>query len=126
MVTPKIYFARILAKLNALFGRGQVVSVGVILLIGLAISIATGLLLEFERDALKHSLDLKRRDELLRHLDHIEHTVNKIMVPASCGNPFYGLREHISFVRVSLLSHPLVMPPESNLAANDHGGNGAI
>ena len=76
-------------------------------------------LLEFERDAFKHSFDLKRRNELLRHLDHIEHTVNKIIVPASCGNLFYGLREHISFVRLSLQRSAI--SPESNPAANDHG-----
>jgi TRAP-type uncharacterized transport system substrate-binding protein len=38
MMTPRIYFARILAKLTAIFGRGLVVSMSVILLIGLAVS----------------------------------------------------------------------------------------
>lgn len=61
-------------------------------------------LLELERDAFKHSDDPGRREELLRHLDRIEHAVNKITVPASFGNLFYGLREHISFVRGRLLS----------------------
>ena len=61
-------------------------------------------LLELERDAFKSSLDSRRRDELLRHLDHIEHAVNKIVVPASFGDLFYGLRGHISFVRESLLT----------------------
>jgi len=40
MVTPKIYLARTLAKFNALFGWGQVVSMSVILFIGLAVSTA--------------------------------------------------------------------------------------
>ena len=62
-------------------------------------------LLELERDAFKSSLDPKRRDELLRHLDRIEHAVNRIVVPASFGDLFYGLRGHINFVRDSLLAH---------------------
>ena len=61
-------------------------------------------LLELERDAFRPSNDLQRRSELIRHLDHIENTVNKIGVPASFGDIFYGLRGHISFVRERLLS----------------------
>ena len=61
-------------------------------------------LLELERDAFRSSLDPKRREELLRHLDHIEHAVSKIVVPASFGDLFYGLRGHISFVRGTLLA----------------------
>ena len=61
-------------------------------------------LLELERDAFEPPVDPKRREELLRHLDHIENAVNKIIVPASFGDLFYGLRGHISFVRGSLLS----------------------
>jgi TRAP-type uncharacterized transport system substrate-binding protein len=64
-------------------------------------------LLDIERDAFKPSADHKRREELLRHLDHIEHTVNKIVVPASCGNHFYELRLHINFVRDKLLVQQL-------------------
>jgi len=82
-------------------------------------------LLELERDAFKPSADPGRRDELLRHLDHIENTVNKITVPASFGDLFYGLRGHIGFVRKSLLSQQAFMPPESNAAAGDHGGSAA-
>ncbi len=82
-------------------------------------------LLELERDAFKPSVDPKRREEILRHLDHIEYAVNKIKVPASFGNLFYGLREHINFVRDGLISQHSVLPPESNLAANDYGGSGA-
>jgi len=37
-VTQKI--ARILAKLDALFGRGQVITMGIILLTGLLLSVA--------------------------------------------------------------------------------------
>ena len=40
MVSPKIYLARMLAKLNALFGRGQIVSMSVILVIGLVAGLA--------------------------------------------------------------------------------------
>ena len=71
-------------------------------------------LLELERDASKPSADVERREELLRHLDHIEHAVNKIIVPAAFGNLFYGLREHISFVREKLHSQHSVLPSESN------------
>lgn len=61
-------------------------------------------LLELEREALHASFDPARREELLRHLDHIEGSVNKIVVPASFGDLFYALRMNISFVRNSLLS----------------------
>ena len=63
-----------------------------------------GVLLDLERDAFKPSSDPIRREELLRHLDHIESAVNKISVPASFGDMFYGLRGHITFVRESLLT----------------------
>ena len=59
-------------------------------------------LLKLERDALRPSSDPKQREELLRHLNHIEDTVNKIAIPASFGDIFYALRGHISFVRASL------------------------
>jgi TRAP-type uncharacterized transport system substrate-binding protein len=65
-------------------------------------------LLEFEREAFKHPVGQERLEELLQRLDHIERNVNKIVIPASCGNLYYGLREHVSFVRVSL--HALRMP----------------
>ena len=61
-------------------------------------------LLDIERDAVKASQ--ARRDELLRHLDHIEQTVNKLVVPASCGQLFYDLRLHIGFVRERLRAAP--------------------
>jgi TRAP-type uncharacterized transport system substrate-binding protein len=59
-------------------------------------------LLDLERDGFKPTADRQRREELLRHLDHIEQTVNKIVVPASCGHLFYDLRLHINFVRSRL------------------------
>ncbi len=61
-------------------------------------------LLELERDAFKPDCDPARREELLRHLDMIESSVSKIVVPAAFGDLFYGLRGHIVFVRNLLLS----------------------
>ena len=63
-------------------------------------------LLELEREAFKPPVDAARRGELLRQLDHIETAVNRIVIPASFGDLFYGLRGHINFVRQSLLAHP--------------------
>jgi TRAP-type uncharacterized transport system substrate-binding protein len=40
-----------------------------------------------------------KRRELLAKLDHIETEVNRLKVPASFADQFYGLREHIEFVR---------------------------
>jgi hypothetical protein len=59
-------------------------------------------LLELEREAYKPEVDTARRVELLRQLDHIESAVNRIIVPASFGDMFYGLRGHIGFVRRNL------------------------
>lgn len=42
------------------------------------------------------------RDELRRRLDRIEQMVNGMKVPASFASQFYGLREHIGFVRSRL------------------------
>lgn len=70
-------------------------------------------LLEVERDAFKPAVDTRRREELLRHLDHIEHAVNKIIVPASFGDLFYGLRGHISFVRAGLIAQPPTGPNDA-------------
>jgi TRAP transporter TAXI family solute receptor len=39
------------------------------------------------------------RDELRKRLDRIEKSVNGMKVPASFASQFYGLREHIGFVR---------------------------
>jgi TRAP-type uncharacterized transport system substrate-binding protein len=56
-------------------------------------------LLEVERAALKSPQDGAHRAELLRRLDHVEHSINRLKVPAFCGNLFYDLRAHIRFVR---------------------------
>ena len=45
----------------------------------------------------------KKRDELIARLDHIENSLNKMKVPASFGDQFYGLRGHIEFVRSRLV-----------------------
>ena len=63
-------------------------------------------LLNLERDAFTHSIDENKREELLRHLNHIEYSVSKLIVPARFGNLLYGLREHIDFVRGRLLDPP--------------------
>jgi hypothetical protein len=55
-------------------------------------------LLRVERD-LVGEMTGHRREELLRRLDHIERSVNQLKVPASFAGQFYGLREHIGFVR---------------------------
>ena len=62
-------------------------------------------LLELEREAFKPAVDGARRAELLRQLDHIETSVNRIVIPASFGDLFYSLRGHIDFVRHNLLAH---------------------
>ena len=54
----------------------------------------------------RRSADAARREELVRHLDHIESAVVKIEVPPAFGDLFYGLRGHISAVRESLLADP--------------------
>jgi TRAP-type uncharacterized transport system substrate-binding protein len=61
-------------------------------------------LLEVERDAFDPKIDSKGIAELLAKLDHIETTVNKLKVPASFGDLYYGLRGHINFVREQLLA----------------------
>src|SRR5262249_14121360 len=54
--------------------------------------------------ALHAAPDAARREELVRHLDHIEKAVVKIDVPPAFGDLFYGLRGHIAAVRESLLA----------------------
>jgi hypothetical protein len=55
-------------------------------------------LLKVERD-LFGEISPAKREELRRRLDHIEESVNRMKVPASFAGQFYGLREHIGFVR---------------------------
>lgn len=43
-----------------------------------------------------------KREELRARLDRIERSVNSMKVPASFASQFYGLREHIGFVRERL------------------------
>jgi hypothetical protein len=57
------------------------------------------------------SAGAERREELLRQLDHVEAAVNRILVPASFGDLFYGLRGHIEFVRRKLASDGTDLPP---------------
>jgi TRAP-type uncharacterized transport system substrate-binding protein len=73
-------------------------------------------LLDLEREAQK-STGPERRAELLKKLDDIEANVNRIVVPASFGDLFYGLRGHVTFVRSSLLAEAV---PAA--AAADAGG----
>lgn len=68
-------------------------------------------LLALEREAFKPSVGDERREELLRQLDHIESAVNRIVIPASFGDLFYGLRGHIGLVRQNLMSKT-GQPPE--------------
>jgi hypothetical protein len=59
-------------------------------------------LLLLEQD-LKDHLASEKREELLGRLDTIEEAVNRMKMPASFGDQFYVLRQHISFVRNRLL-----------------------
>lgn len=61
-------------------------------------------LLELERDAFSTPVDDSKREQLFDKLDHIENSVNKMKIPASFGDLFYGLRGHINFVRNRLMA----------------------
>ena len=58
-------------------------------------------MLALERGALGTAGSEKRRESLAK-LDHIENEVNRMKVPASFADQFYGLRGHIQFVRARL------------------------
>jgi hypothetical protein len=58
-------------------------------------------LLRVERD-LFGEMTAAKREELQQRLDQIEASVNQMRVPASFAGQFYGLREHIGFVRERL------------------------
>jgi hypothetical protein len=60
------------------------------------------MLLVLEKD-LTANLTSEKREELLGQLMHIEKEVNKMKVPASFGDQFYGLRGHVSLVRDRLM-----------------------
>jgi len=55
-------------------------------------------LLSLERELFAES-DPGKREQLLKRLDEIEQAVNRMKVPASFADQFYGLRGHIGFVR---------------------------
>ena len=55
-------------------------------------------LLRVERD-LSGELTPQKREQLCQRLDQIEKSVNQMRGPASFAGQFYGLREHIGFVR---------------------------
>jgi len=75
-----------------------------------------GALQRLERDALRPSADAMRREELMRHLDQIESSVVKIVVPPAYGDLFYGLRGHIASVRESLRAE---LPSTPDAATHD-------
>lgn len=58
-------------------------------------------LLLLERD-LRVELSPEKRTEALARLDEVEHAVNRMKVPASFADQFYGLRGDIEFVRQRL------------------------
>ncbi len=58
-------------------------------------------LLRLERDAFG-PLTRERVAELLKRLDEIEGTVDKLTVPASFADQYYELRGHVVFVRRKL------------------------
>jgi hypothetical protein len=53
---------------------------------------------------LKENLTSEKREELLERLNDIETQVNNMKVPASFGEQFYVLRQHITFVRSRLMT----------------------
>lgn len=63
-------------------------------------------LLDLERDAFVAKSPQARVD-ILRQLDSIEVSVNRIVIPASFGDMFYDLRGHVDFVRNRLMTSGL-------------------
>jgi hypothetical protein len=63
-------------------------------------------LLTLEREVIDGSGSTHRED-LIARLDHIEHGVNRMHVPASFADQFYALRGYIAFVRNQLINRPL-------------------
>ena len=68
-------------------------------------------LLDIERQAFRNWDNAAARNALVNRLDQIESAVNRITVPAKFGSLFYGLREHIGFVRSVLLAPQAQNPP---------------
>jgi NMT1-like family len=63
-----------------------------------------GELLVLERSLLAQ-MEQGRQQEMVQKLDQIEQAVNRMKVPASFADQFYGLRGHIVFVRSKLMDH---------------------
>jgi hypothetical protein len=57
-----------------------------------------------EREALQPPLDAQRWEQLLRHLEQVEATVAKLVVPPAFGDLLYRLRGHIAVARANLLA----------------------
>jgi hypothetical protein len=55
-------------------------------------------LLRLERELFREQ-DSGKREQLFQRLDEIESAVNRMKVPGSFADQFYGLRTHIGFVR---------------------------
>ncbi len=55
-------------------------------------------LLEIEKDLLRNPTDFER-EKMRDHFDRIDAEVNKMKVPPSFADQFYGLRGHIDYVR---------------------------
>jgi TRAP-type uncharacterized transport system substrate-binding protein len=62
-------------------------------------------MIALERASMGTTSAEKRRESLAR-LDRIETEVNRFKVPASFADQFYGMREHIEFVRARLSGGP--------------------
>jgi TRAP transporter TAXI family solute receptor len=60
-------------------------------------------LLMIEQDLITQMAPEKRK-ALMERLDNIEEAVNRMKVPASFADQFYGLRGHITFVRTRLMA----------------------
>ncbi|MBJ6723380.1 ABC transporter substrate-binding protein [Geomonas sp. Red875] len=60
-----------------------------------------GLLIALERSAMEQP-DIEERKNLMKRLDDIEGSVDRMKIPVSFANQFYVLREHIGFVRERL------------------------
>ncbi|MDN0085672.1 TAXI family TRAP transporter solute-binding subunit [Crenobacter sp. SG2305] len=76
-------------------------------------------LLDIESETFKYPGDAKKREELLRHLDRIEITVSKTVVPAAFGDLLYALRVHIDFVRDRLKTRPDLLQAAADGALNE-------
>jgi NMT1-like family len=71
-----------------------------------------GALIAIEREAFSDATD-EQRAALLKELDQIEDSVNKLKMPLAYADAFYVLREHVSFVRSRLGLHQGPRPPRS-------------